>query len=241
MVDQNDSMSALSTLEATRPIDPSSPACRSRWPKSQDVYCAPLSACTIVPTGRRCHLAMSSAPTTISVVRRSEIDQPTMRRLVDHRRAVYPAIAGSMLRDVAEPEPIRTIGAELPLNQVFVRGGVGLPAAPLATMRDAREIGEPHQPRDTLAGHVRAHPKPQFRMHARRPVGAARARVDLPDPGRQRIVGDLPRRGTSGTPAIEAGRGDLRHPAGHRDGHPVNGELLDQPELYFGSTFSRAK
>lgn len=38
MVDQNDSMSALSTLEATRPIDPSRPADRSRWPKTQDVY-----------------------------------------------------------------------------------------------------------------------------------------------------------------------------------------------------------
>lgn len=30
-------------------------------------------------------------------------------------------------------------------------------------------------------------------------------------------------------------------PAGHRDGDTVCGELLDQPEPYFGSTFSRAK
>ena len=38
MVDQNDSIMLLSTLDATRPIEPSSPAARSRWPKTQLVY-----------------------------------------------------------------------------------------------------------------------------------------------------------------------------------------------------------
>jgi hypothetical protein len=38
MVDQKDSIMPLSTLEATRPIDPSKPAVRSRCPKIQDVY-----------------------------------------------------------------------------------------------------------------------------------------------------------------------------------------------------------
>ena len=37
MVDQKLSMSALSTDEAARPIEPSRPAWRSRWPKSQEV------------------------------------------------------------------------------------------------------------------------------------------------------------------------------------------------------------
>jgi hypothetical protein len=36
--DQNDSIAALSWLEATRPIDPSSSASRSRCPNSQLVY-----------------------------------------------------------------------------------------------------------------------------------------------------------------------------------------------------------
>jgi hypothetical protein len=40
MVDQKDSIRPLSTLEATRPIEPSRPAVRSRWPKSHDVYWA---------------------------------------------------------------------------------------------------------------------------------------------------------------------------------------------------------
>lgn len=38
MVDQNDSVNALSTLKATRPLDPGSPAWRSRCPKAHDVY-----------------------------------------------------------------------------------------------------------------------------------------------------------------------------------------------------------
>lgn len=81
MVDQKLSMSALSTLDATLPIDPSRPAWWSLCPKSQLVYCAPLSAWTTVPgSGRRRHRAISSASTTISAVMRSLIDQPTIRR-----------------------------------------------------------------------------------------------------------------------------------------------------------------
>lgn len=37
MVDQNDSIIQLSTLDATRPEEPSRPASRSRWPKTQEV------------------------------------------------------------------------------------------------------------------------------------------------------------------------------------------------------------
>jgi len=40
MEDQNDSTRALSTDEATLPIDPSSPAWRRQCPNSQDVYWA---------------------------------------------------------------------------------------------------------------------------------------------------------------------------------------------------------
>jgi hypothetical protein len=40
---------------------------------------------------------------------------------------------------------------------------------------------------------------------------------------------------------VEAGAGDTKNPAGHRDADAVGGELTDQPEPYFGRTFSRAK
>ena len=80
MVDQKDSTSALSTEEATRPIEPSSPAARSRWPNSHDVYWVPLSAWTIVPgCGQRCQRAICRASTTSSVRMRSAMDQPMTR------------------------------------------------------------------------------------------------------------------------------------------------------------------
>jgi hypothetical protein len=40
IVDQNDSIIVLSTDDATRPMEPRSPAWRSRCPKAQDVYWA---------------------------------------------------------------------------------------------------------------------------------------------------------------------------------------------------------
>lgn len=42
-------------------------------------------------------------------------------------------------------------------------------------------------------------------------------------------------------PLVVARPRDLQNPAGHRDVEAVGGELLDQPEPYFGRMFSRAK
>jgi hypothetical protein len=42
-------------------------------------------------------------------------------------------------------------------------------------------------------------------------------------------------------PFVIAGRGYLQHPVGHRDGNAVAGEFADQPECYFGRTFSQAR
>src|SRR5690606_6466080 len=53
-VPKKDSIIALSSAEATRPIEPSSPAARSRWPKARAVYCEPRSEWTTVwPGGGR--------------------------------------------------------------------------------------------------------------------------------------------------------------------------------------------
>ncbi len=54
-------------------------------------------------------------------------------------------------------------------------------------------------------------------------------------------VGDRASRGRPGQPLVVARARHPQHPAGHRDIDPVSGELTDQPEPYFGSTFSRAK
>lgn len=43
------------------------------------------------------------------------------------------------------------------------------------------------------------------------------------------------------SPLVEPGPRHLEDPAGHRDGKPVYGQFVDQPEPYFGRMFSRAK
>ncbi len=49
-------------------------------------------------------------------------------------------------------------------------------------------------------------------------------------------VGDCP-----SEPLVVARTGHLQHPAGHCDVDLLAAQLLDQPERYFGRTFSRAK
>ena len=65
--------------------------------------------------------------------------------------------------------------------------------------------------------------------------------MDLDDRLHELLVSDLASRRGPAAPLVVAGSRDLKDPAGHRDGNPVSGEYVDQPEPYFGSTFSRAK
>jgi hypothetical protein len=72
----------LSTEEATRPVEPSSPAVRSRWPKIGEGYRLPRCECTPAPgAGRRRQRAISRASTTSSARMWSAIDQPTICRV----------------------------------------------------------------------------------------------------------------------------------------------------------------
>ena len=205
MVDQNDSMSALSTLEATRPIDPSRPACRSRRPNSQDVYCAPRSAWKMVPgAGRRRQRAISRALTTISEVIRSLIGpaNDAARERVDDRGAVDPPVLRPVLCDVAEPEPVGCVGPELSLDEILVRRRVGLPPAKFATVGDAGQAVEAHQAGDTLLPNVNAESEPQLGQHPRCAIGFPRVPVDCPDRRGERLVCDLPGRWRAGDPFV---------------------------------------
>ena len=65
--------------------------------------------------------------------------------------------------------------------------------------------------------------------------------MDVDDGVRQIGVLEVTVRGRSVAPLVVARPRDLQDPAGHRDIEAVRGELLDQPEPYFGSTFSCAK
>jgi hypothetical protein len=105
MVDQKDSIRPLSTLEATRPMEPSSPAVRSRWPKIQDVYCDPRSLydCTgfraAAPAG---HLQGVDDQLGAHVVG----DRPAhdgAAEDVEDGGAVDLALSGGVLGDVGDP------------------------------------------------------------------------------------------------------------------------------------------
>jgi hypothetical protein len=65
--------------------------------------------------------------------------------------------------------------------------------------------------------------------------------MDAADRRRQLGIRDRPPGRRPCGPVVVAGGRDVQKPAGHRDGDTVRGELLDQPEPYFGSTFSLAK
>ena len=81
----------------------------------------------------------------------------------------------------------------------------------------------------------------KFGVDARRAVDAAVSAMDLHDALDQLSILDSTSSRDIGRPLVVARAGHPQHPAGHRDVDPVGGELTDQPEPYFGSTFSRAK
>lgn len=160
---------------------------------------------------------------------------------VDHGSAVDPPVPYPVLGDVEEPEPVPCIRRKAALYEVLVRRRVRLPASAFAAMRDTDEPVESHQPGDAFAADVDAEPESQLDQHAWRPIRLSQVGVDAADRGRQRRIGDRSRGRPPGHPVVVTGGRDLQEPTGHRDGDTVRGELLDQPEPYFGSTFFLAK
>ena len=78
-------------------------------------------------------------------------------------------------------------------------------------------------------------------MDSRRSVTATRVCMDLLDLLEEQFVVLVPRRQRAILPFVIAGTGHAEQPAGHRDIDIVVGEFMDQPERYFGRTFSLAK
>lgn len=104
-------------------------------------------------------------------------------------------------------------------------------------------------PGEAVAAHQPLHPpppdrqrpaEPQLGVHPSRAVAAAGRGVHGDDRVQQVGVVQVTGRRLAAPPLRETRTGHLEHPAGHRDVQPVRGELLDQPEPYFPSTFSRA-
>jgi hypothetical protein len=59
-------------------------------------------------------------------------DPPAER--VEHGGTVDPPILRAVLRDIAEPEPVRRVRSELPLHEILVCGSVRLPSTALPTV-----------------------------------------------------------------------------------------------------------
>lgn len=122
-----------------------------------------------------------------------------------------------------------------------MRGWGWLPSVPLPAMTHALQTGQAHQARNPFASHPDPKAESELRLNTGSTIGATRLEVNLSDRGRQRLIRYCPRRRDTVTPGVVAGPRYLKHPARHRDGEAIGGELVDEPEPYFGSTFSRAK
>jgi hypothetical protein len=145
IVDQNDSIIALST-EATRSIEPRSPAWRSRCPNAQEVYCP---GCY----DRSCPAAVDVANTpsaghraTKSVRMRSAIDQPTI--ICEYTSSIAQQCtvpsSGAVFGDVVDPQRVRTVAEEPTLHQVIVERRQRLVATTSATVADTDDTGRAH-------------------------------------------------------------------------------------------------
>ena len=235
----------LSTLEATRPIEPSSPAARSRWPKIQDVYC--LGAVAVDdgaggwPAAPAGHLQGVDDQLGAHVVGNRPADHGAAED-VEHRGAVDLALAGGVLGDVGDPQPVGALGDEAALHQILVHRRRRTRSAMLAPVTDAGQAGGAHQPGHPLAAAGHAESQAELGVHPRCAVGAAGGGMHLGDRGGQLFVGHLAGAGCPAAPLVEARSRHPQHPAGHRDVDAVSGELVDQPVDHSGpGKASRAK
>jgi hypothetical protein len=128
------------------------------------------------------HIERVEHDTGLQVVAERPADDPT-RPGVEIDGEKEEARRGWNERDVRHPEPIGSIGGEVPANQISGGGPLGCAdrrgdgPAPAA---DAREASLSHQPGDALAPDLDAL-GPKLGMEARRPVGAVRDGVNGAD------------------------------------------------------------
>ena len=120
-------------------------------------------------------------------------------------------------------------------------GRVAHGAATTTPHVQAADAGLTHEPGHPLLVHHQPQAQCQFGMHPRRPVGFSRLLVDFGDAFEQQCVVLVAGRRRTVVPFVITGPGHAEQPTGHRDINTVVGEFVDQPERYFGRTFSLAK
>jgi hypothetical protein len=139
-------------------MEPSSPAARRRRPNAQDVYLgAVVAVCDALTGGWLAapdgHLDGVHDQFGADVVSDRPADNPTAPG-VHHDGEVDLSFVAGMLGDVHDPEPVRCIDGELPLDQALGRRGSWIPPgapSPALAAVNPHDPGLSHQPLDPLA------------------------------------------------------------------------------------------
>ena len=111
---------------------------------------------------------------------------------------------------------------------------------PLAAVDPSQAVTS-HQTSDLASPDLAGAAQDQFGVDPPDSVGRPGSGMNLDDRVQQIRVLDVAARGWPLGPLVVARGRDAQDPARHRDGEPVGGKLMNEPEPYFGRTFSRAK
>jgi len=123
---------------------------------------------------------------------------------VDQEREVHPPLPCAQVREVADPQAVRSVSREVPLYEIGALlsvwigdGGPPWPPAPLG----ASNALLAHQPGDSVAADLLALAL-QLVPHARIAVALEVLLVHLPDPGDQPLILDPARRALAGSSLV---------------------------------------
>src|SRR4051794_26779569 len=139
------------------------------------------------------------------------------------RGQVQPALAGRDVGEVGQPDRVRSLGGELPVEQVGrdreVVAAVGGPRDAAPPARDG-EAALAHEPRHPLAADPDAL-RPQLGVHARAAVGAPAGLEDRRDPlAHPSVIAPAPAPAparSAAEPGVEAAHRDAHDPAQRPD------------------------
>ena len=128
------------------------------------------------------------------------------REGIQHDSQIQEPGPGRDVGDVRDPQPVRLIGVEVPVDQIaggtnplVPQGRTGALAA-----ADANEAGRSHQPFDPLAADRDAFID-EFGVDARRPIGCSGGLVDRLDAGCELGTGTGPGARRAPEPGVGAG------------------------------------
>src|SRR4051794_29798036 len=144
------------------------------------------------------------------------------------RGEVEPAFPGRDVAEVGQPDRVRPLGGEVPVEQVR-RDRVVVPA-----VGRARHAAPPARDGETVPTHEPRHPlatdpdalRPRLGVHARAAVGAPAGLEDRPDPLAHPSVGRVAAGRSPPQPGVEAAGRDADQPAqhSHREGRALGGD-----------------